>query len=123
MILLSELTYQAWPWLLHNLSSLRWFCDIKEDVVITGVYVWSSQHGPLDQYGLSLLQFNHNIVYEERGAVIFGQDVDRKLMADAMMAIKYPEDHKVFGGVTVIMMVANDSSLQVSHSEEKSFPP
>lgn len=38
------------------------------------------------------------------------------------MAIEYPEDHKVFGGVAVIMMVANNSSLKVSHGEEKSFP-
>lgn len=43
-------------------------------------------------------------------------------MVDAMLAIKYPEDYKVFGGITVVMMIANNSSLKVSHSEEKSFP-
>lgn len=43
-------------------------------------------------------------------------------MADAVLAIKYPEDHKVFGRITVVMMIANNSSLKVSDSEEKSFP-
>ena len=44
-------------------------------------------------------------------------------MLDAVLAVKYPEDHKVFGGVTVIMMISNDSSLKVSHGEEKPLPP
>lgn len=44
-------------------------------------------------------------------------------MSDAVLAVKYPEDHKVFGGVTVIMMILNDSSLKVSHGEEKPLPP
>lgn len=44
-------------------------------------------------------------------------------MSDAVLAVKYPEDHKVFGGVTVIMMILNDSSLKVSHGEEKALPP
>lgn len=57
-------------------------------------------------------QFNHNICYEKWRTVIFGQDVDGKLMLDAVLAVKYPEDHKVFGGVTVIMMISNDSSLE-----------
>jgi hypothetical protein len=39
------------------------------------------------------------------------------------MAIKYPEDHKVFGGIAVIVMIANNSSLKVSYSEEETFSP
>lgn len=118
-----ELTYQSWPWLLHDLSSLWRFRDIEEDVVITAVHIWSSQHGSLDQDSLPLLQFNHNISYEERGTIIFGQDVDGEFVTDAVIAIKYPEDHEVFGGIAVIMMIANNSSLEISHGEEKSFPP
>lgn len=117
-----ELTNQPWPWLLHDLSSPWGFCDIKEDVVITGVHVWGSQHGPLDGDGLPLLQLNHNISYKEGRAVIFGQNVDRKLVTDAVISIEYPENHKVFGGVTVIMVIADSASLKIWHSEEKSFP-
>lgn len=42
-------------------------------------------------------------------------------MADVVMVIEYFEDYKVFGGVVVIMMVANNFSLKVSYGEEKFF--
>lgn len=116
------ITYQVWSWFLHDFSSLWWLGNIEQYVIITGIHVRSMKHGALNQDHLSLMNFNDNIADKKWRAVIFREDIDWKLMANTVGAIKNPKYHKVLSRIAVVMMVVNNSSLNVRDCEHESFP-
>lgn len=68
------------------------------------------------------MNFYDHITDKKWRAVIFREDIDWKFMANTVGAIKNPKYHKILSRITVIMMVVNDSSLNVRDCEHESFP-
>lgn len=115
------ITDQVWSWFLHDFSSLWLLGNIEKYIIITGIQVRSMKHGALNQDCLSLMNFNDHIADKKWRAVIFREDIDRKFMANAVGAIKNPKYHKVLSRITVIVMIVNNTSLNVRDCEHESF--
>lgn len=92
---------------------------LVEDEIVAGVQVRGQQHVLFQPHSFTLLHLHHHVVDEERRGVIFGQDVDRELVADAMTAIADAEDDVVTSGVAVGVMVDDHAVLQVLHTEHE----
>lgn len=79
------------------------------------------KHGALNQDRLSLMNFDDHIADQKWRAIIFREDIYWELMANTVGAIKNSKYHKVLSRITVIMMVVNNSSLNVRDGEHESF--
>lgn len=115
------LTCESWSWNFHNLSCLWGPGDVKEDVVVTGVHVRSLEGGASQQGCLALRHLQQHVGDEERRAVILREDLDGEFVPGLMVTVCDAEDDEVFGGVTVVMMIANNTCCDVTDSEHESL--
>lgn len=106
---------------LHDFSCLGRSGDVEHNVVIAGVHITGLQDGSSQKSRLAFRKLQHHICNEEGRAVIFGQDVDGKLVSSLMQTIGNPEDYVIFGSVAVIVVVSYHTFLNIIYSEQKAF--
>lgn len=106
---------------LHDFSSLRRSGDVEHNVVITGVHITGLQDGSSQKSRLTFRKLQHHIGNEKRWAVIFGKDVNGKLLSSLMQTIGDPEDYVIFSSIAVIVVVSYHTFLNIVYSEYKAF--
>lgn len=113
----------CFPWSrnFHNLSWLRGAGNVKEDVVITGVHVRGLKDGASQQSCVALRDLQQHVGDKKRRHVILGEDLDGELVPGLMMTVSDAKDYEVFGGVTVVMVIADHSPFYVIDSKHEAL--
>lgn len=70
---------------------------------------------------MALGDLEQHIGDQERRAVVLGQDLHREFVPGLVEPVSDAEDNKVFGGVTVIVMIANHTCPDVTNCESEAF--
>lgn len=95
---------------------------LVQNVVVAGVQVGGQQHQLLQPHGTTFLHLHCHVVDEKGRGVVFGQNVDGELVADAVTAVADAEDDVVVGGVTVGVMVNNHTLPQIPDTKHECLP-